>query len=34
MTKTYTKNTWTDEVLGGAERYDIKENGGTAFKSK
>lgn len=33
MTKTYTKNTWTDEVLGGAERYDIKEGGGTAFKS-
>ena len=33
MTKTYTKNTWTDEVLGGAERYDIKENGGAAFKS-
>ena len=33
MTKIYTKNTWQDEILSGAERYDIKENGGTAFKS-
>lgn len=33
MPKLYTKNTWVDEVLAGAERYDIKENGGTAFKS-
>ncbi len=33
MTKVYTKGTWTDEVLGGAERYDIKEDGGAAYKS-
>ena len=33
MTKTYTKNTWTDELLAGAARYDIKEDGGTGFKS-
>lgn len=33
MTKIYTKNTWQDEILSGAERYDIKENGGTAFKT-
>ena len=33
MAKTYTKNTWIDEVLAGAERYDIKENGGAAYKS-
>jgi dihydrofolate reductase len=29
----YTKTTWTDEVLAGAERFDIKENGGAAFKA-
>lgn len=33
MTKIYTKATWTDEALAGAERYDIKEDAGTAFKS-
>ena len=33
MAKLYTKNTWIDEVLSGSERYDIKEDGGTAFKS-
>ncbi len=32
MAKIYTKNTWVDEVLAGADRYDIKEDGGTAFK--
>jgi hypothetical protein len=30
---TYTPLTWTDEILAGAERFDIKENGGAAFKS-
>lgn len=25
----YTKTTWTDEVLAGAERFDIKDDGGT-----
>ena len=30
---TYTKTTWVDEVLASAERFDIKENAGTAFKS-
>lgn len=29
----YTKFTWIDEVLAGAARYDILENGGGAFKS-
>lgn len=29
----YTKNTWTDEVLAGNERYDIKEDGGAAIES-
>lgn len=34
MAKLYTKGTTVvDEVLSGAERYDIKENAGTAFKS-
>lgn len=33
MAKIYTKNTWVDEVLAGDERYDIKENGGAAFKA-
>jgi hypothetical protein len=33
MAKIFTKNTWTDESLAGAERYDIKENAGTPFKS-
>jgi hypothetical protein len=33
MAKLYTKNTWQDEILSGAERYDIKEDGGTSFKS-
>lgn len=31
MTKIYTKNTWADEVLAGAERYDIKDNAGVAI---
>jgi hypothetical protein len=30
---TYTKTVWVDEVLAGAERFDIKENAGAAFKS-
>jgi len=29
MTKLYSKQTWTDEVLAGAERYDILEDDGT-----
>jgi hypothetical protein len=29
---TYVPKTWVDESLTGAERFDIKENGGTAFK--
>lgn len=29
MTKTYTKNTWTDEVLAGGARYDVLTDGGT-----
>lgn len=33
MTKIYTKNTWVDEILAGAERYSILENGGAPFKS-
>lgn len=33
MANPYAKNTWTDEVLSGAERYNILENGGGAFKS-
>jgi hypothetical protein len=33
MAKLYTKNTWVDEVLAGAERYDILEDGGGAYKS-
>jgi hypothetical protein len=33
MTKVYTKNTWTDEVLDGDARYDILEDGGGAFKA-
>lgn len=32
MAKIYTKNTWTNEVLSGAERYTIKENAGATFK--
>lgn len=31
MSKAYTKNTWQDEILSGAERYDIKDNGGTSI---
>lgn len=33
MAKLYTKNTWVDEVLAGAERFDIKEDGGAAIHS-
>ena len=33
MAKIYTKNTWTDELLAGAERYDIKDNAGSAIES-
>ena len=29
---TYIPTTWVDESLTGAERFDIKENGGAAFK--
>ena len=29
MAKTYTKNTWTDEVLADDERYNILEDDGT-----
>jgi hypothetical protein len=29
----YTKTTWVDEVLSDDERYDIKEDGGGAFKA-
>lgn len=29
----YTKTTWVDEVLSGAERFNIKDNGGTAIHS-
>lgn len=29
----YTKNTWVDEVLAAAARYDILEDGGGAFKA-
>lgn len=29
----YTRATWIDEILAGAARYDILENGGGAFKS-
>lgn len=29
----YVKKTWVDEVLAGAERYDIKDNGGTPVYS-
>jgi hypothetical protein len=33
MAKTFIKDTVVDEVLTEAARYDIKENGGTAYKS-
>lgn len=33
MPKIYTQNTWTDEVLAGPERYDIKTNAGAAIES-
>ena len=33
MSKIYTKNTWVDELLSGAERYDIKTDGGTPVES-
>lgn len=33
MPNPYVKNNWTDEILSGAERYDILENGGGAFKA-
>lgn len=33
MANPYAKQTWTDEILSGAERYDILENGGGAFKA-
>lgn len=29
----FTRATWIDEILAGAERYDILENGGGAFKA-
>ena len=31
MTKTYTKTTWTDEVLAADERYNILDNGGNSI---
>jgi hypothetical protein len=31
MTKNYTKNTWTDEVLASDERYNILDNGGSTL---
>lgn len=33
MPKIYTKNNWVDEIITGAERYNILEDGGAAFKS-
>ena len=33
MAKLYTKNTWVDEVLAAAERYNILEDGGTPIES-
>lgn len=33
MAKNYTKNTWTDEVLAAAERYEIADNTGTPIES-
>ena len=33
MAKIYAKNTWVDEILTDVERYDIKEDAGTAYKS-
>jgi hypothetical protein len=33
VAKVYTKTTWLDEVLAAAERYNILENGGGAFKA-
>jgi hypothetical protein len=33
MAKLYTPHTWVDEILAGAERYNILEDGGGAFKS-
>lgn len=33
MTKIYTKSTWVDEILSGAERYDIKTDFGTPVES-
>ena len=33
MAKIYTKNTWTDELLAGAERYDVKDNAGAAIET-
>jgi hypothetical protein len=33
MPKLYTPNTWVDEVLSGAERYDIETNGGTPIET-
>lgn len=29
----YVPNTWVDEILAGAERYDIKEGDGSAYKA-
>lgn len=31
MAKQYTKNSWVDEVISGAARYDIKDNGGASL---
>lgn len=33
MPKIYTKGVWVDELLAGAERYDIKTDSGTAIES-
>jgi hypothetical protein len=33
MPKLYTKNTWVDETLAGAELYNIADNGGTPINS-
>jgi hypothetical protein len=33
MAKLYTKNTWADEVLAAAERYNVLEDDGSAFKA-
>lgn len=32
MAKLYTKTVWNDEVLAGAERFDINDNGGTPIE--